>query len=310
LGAFGQVGDAKSAHLAECPESASVLPDRRRRRHVGNSRNQEDMRQDPVAHQLETVGITFAVVTGVTLATQAPPTSARTSTLGLVDVSDCFLQDPPEGKPPLAANPQERHVSTDAPDWNTLGDLLVTRRVQIHSQYKNRRKFVADTHGGGSATSWYRLITSIETGSRDNYSRETLAAMEVAYQLEPGSLARSARSRVLEPKRQVALAQHGSAGFALQPEPSTSDIERQVLDHLRAQAEAADKSIGDILVERGLASAEELTLSEEKRGDRLVKDILESDLPEESKNVLLMDYVGARRHHFREAGLIEGAEEK
>lgn len=201
-------------------------------------------------------------------------------------------------------------MSTDAPDWKILGDLLVTRRVQLHSQYKNRRKFVADTHGGGSETSWYRMVTSIETGSRDNYSRETLAAMEVAYQLEPGSLARSLRSRVLEPTRQVALARQGAGGGPPPHEPPAPDIERQVLDDLRTQAEAADKSIGDILVERGLASAEELTLSEQKRGDQLVKDILESDLPEETKNVLLMDYVGARRHHYRKRSLIEGTEKK
>lgn len=196
-------------------------------------------------------------------------------------------------------------MSTDAPDWKTLGDLLVTRRVQLHPQYKNRRKFVSDTHGGGSEASWYRMITSIETGSRDNYSRETLAAMEVAYQLEPGSLTRSLRTRTLEPRRQDALATSGARGGRLAHEPPASELERQVLEDLRAHAEASDKSIGDILVERGLARPEELTLSEQKRGDRLLKHVIESDLPEETKNILIMDYVGTRRHHYREKGLIE-----
>lgn len=199
-------------------------------------------------------------------------------------------------------------MSTDAPDWKALGDLLVTRRVQLHAQYKNRRKFVADTHGGGSEASWYRMITSIETGNRDNYGRETLAAMEVAYQLEPGSISRSLRTGVLEPKKQEAMA--AVRGSTLAHEPPASAVERQVLEELRAQAEATDRSIGDILVERGLASPEELTLSEEKRGDRYVKDILESNLPEDTKNRVLMDYVGRRRHHYRERGLIENVEEK
>ena len=194
-------------------------------------------------------------------------------------------------------------MSTDAPDWKALGDLLVTRRVQLDSQYKNRRKFVADTHGGSSEPSWYRMITSIETGGRDNYGRETLAAMEIAYQLEPGSLSRSARTKMLEPKKQEAMAAHG-VGPSLPDEPVASDVEHQVLEGLRAKAEANDKSIGDILVERGLASPEELMLSEEKRGDQLVKQILDSNLPDDTKNILLMDYVGNRRHHFRKQGLI------
>ncbi|MEU8151690.1 hypothetical protein [Nonomuraea sp. NPDC048901] len=198
-------------------------------------------------------------------------------------------------------------MSTDAPDWKALGDLLVIRRVQLHPQYKNRRKFVADTHSG-SSDSWYRMITSIETGARDNYGRETLAAMEVAYQLEAGSLARTLRTKVLEPRRREALVPQGAGALAL--EPSASETERRVLDVLRAQAEASDKSIGDILVERGLATRDELTLSEEKRGDRLVDDILQSNLPEETKDRILVDYVGRRRHHFRKEGLIEDPDEK
>ncbi|MFI7644272.1 hypothetical protein [Nonomuraea sp. NPDC049400] len=78
---------------------------------------------------------------------------------------------------------------------------------------------------------------------------------------------------------------------------------------LRKIAEQQEKTIGDILVERGLATPEELTLSEQKRGDRLIKDILESDLPDETKNILIMDYIATRRHHFREQGLIADAEE-
>ncbi len=201
-------------------------------------------------------------------------------------------------------------MSTGAPDWGTLGNLLVRRRVQLNPHYKNRRKFVADTHSG-SEDSWYRMITSIETGARTNYSRETLAAMEIAYQLEPGSLDRSLRTQALEPQRQAAMAAAPvMAGGSAQEAPPASEIERRVLEELRTQAEASDKSIGDILVERGLASPDELMLSEEKRGDPLVKQILESNLPDETKNLLLMDYVGRRRHHFRKEGILGGPEEK
>lgn len=201
-------------------------------------------------------------------------------------------------------------MSTDAPDWRALGDLLVRRRVQLDPHYKNRRRFVTDTHSG-SKDSWYRIITSVETGARTNYSRETLAAMEVAYQLEPGSLVRSLRTGTLEPKvHEVMVAQGAAVGGTPHDAQPTSEIQRRVLEDLRAQAEASAKSIGDILVERGLASPDELMLSEEKRGDPLVGQILESNLPDDTKNILLMDYVGRRRHRFREQGLIGGSEEK
>lgn len=183
-------------------------------------------------------------------------------------------------------------MSTDAPDWKALGDLLVTRRVQLHPQYKNRRKFVADTHSGGSESSWYRLITSIETGNRDNYSRETYATMEVAYQLKPGSLARTLRTGALEPLAQEP--QQPPAGEA------AAGAEHLVLAELRAHAEAQDKTIGDVLVERGLATPEELTVSDDKRFDRILRDVLSSDLPDETKNIILMDYVRERRLSYRE----------
>lgn len=199
-------------------------------------------------------------------------------------------------------------MTTDASDWKALGDLLVIRRVQLHPQYKNRRRFVADTHGGGSEASWYRMITSIETGGRDNYSRETLAAMEVAYELEPGSLRRSLTTGVLEPRKQPALA--GQSGGALGGPESPPDAARQLVQDLRAQAEAADKTIGDVLVERGLATPDELTLSEQKQGDRYVKEILDSDLSQEAKNAILMDYVVSRRRAYRDQGLIPEVNEK
>lgn len=182
-------------------------------------------------------------------------------------------------------------MSTDAPDWKSLGDLLVTRRVQLHPQYKNRRKFVADTNSGGSESSWYRLITSIETGNRDNYSRETYAAMEVAYQLKPGSLTRALRTGVLEPRE------------AAEPdttEATTARDERLVIESIRATAEAQAKTIGEVLVERGLATPAELTVSEHKRFDEIVDDILGSNLPDETKDIILMDYVKERRRTFEQ----------
>lgn len=101
----------------------------------------------------------------------------------------------------------------------------------------------------------------------------------------------------------------GDAGPA-EPVEDVDRVAERLLNQLRSVADREDKSIGDILVERGLATRDELMLSEEKRGDRYVKDILGSNLPEDTKNKILMDYVIDRRHSFRDAGLIGPPEEK
>jgi hypothetical protein len=198
-------------------------------------------------------------------------------------------------------------VTTATPDWTRLGDLLVTRRVQLDPRYKNRRTFVADTHTG-SRDSWYRLITAIETGARSNYSRETIAAIEVAYRLEPGSLVRTRDGGDLEPARELVLANGRDAGNAPPPEQPHSEIEGDLLAAIRSEAIAQDKTIGDVLVERGLATPDELTLSDQKRGDQFVAEILRSDLSDDMKNTILMDYVGHRRHSYKKVGVKEEPE--
>lgn len=87
-------------------------------------------------------------------------------------------------------------------------------------------------------------------------------------------------------------------------------VAARLLDQIRAVAEKEEKSIGDILMERGLATRDELMSSEEKQGDRYVKEILGSNLPEDIKNRALMDYVIDRRQSFRDAGLIGPPKEK
>lgn len=103
-----------------------------------------------------------------------------------------------------------------------------------------------------------------------------------------------------------------AAGYpqASEPDPVTATASggqpnspEDALRELRKIARDEDKSIGDILVERGLATPDELTLSDEKRHDTIVRDILASDLPQKSKNAVLLDYVGRRRHHHDEPGI-------
>jgi hypothetical protein len=74
--------------------------------------------------------------------------------------------------------------------WKRVGDQLVERRVQLDPRYRVRRVFARETCSGTSEDSWYRQITDLESGARDNYTRSTVAAAEAAYQLRPGSIRR------------------------------------------------------------------------------------------------------------------------
>lgn len=83
---------------------------------------------------------------------------------------------------------------------------------------------------------------------------------------------------------------------------------KEAVEELREIAREQDKTIGDLLVERGLATPDELTLSDAKVHDPIVEEILASDLSEETKNSILLDYAERRRYHFRKAGLTENVE--
>ena len=73
---------------------------------------------------------------------------------------------------------------TPSDAWTRLGQLLVQRRIELAPRYRERTKF-ADEVG----IKW-RLLYDIERAKRDSFSAETLAAVEVAYQWQPGSVAR------------------------------------------------------------------------------------------------------------------------
>lgn len=68
------------------------------------------------------------------------------------------------------------------PAWKHLGALLTRRRVELDPRYTNRRVFCEEKEID------YRVISDIEGGRRDNYSGVMITAIEVAYQLTPGSI--------------------------------------------------------------------------------------------------------------------------
>lgn len=184
-------------------------------------------------------------------------------------------------------------MNTAVTAWQRLGDLLVTRRVQLDPRYTSRRTFVAETHSG-KQDSWYRMITSIENGSRDNYSRETLAAVEVAYQLQPGSLGRALEGGDLESLRQPG---HSQAPADTPGRPTSPTAVREAMDGFHSAA--GFKSLAEVLTERGIRSPEELTRSDQTRHDPIVSEILDDpEIPEDAKDRMLAAYSDMRREIF------------
>ena len=77
--------------------------------------------------------------------------------------------------------------------WQRLGRLLKNRRLQIDPDYSNLTRFCRDRNID------YRLAWDIEKGARTNYREVTLAGVEAAYQLDPGSIASALGGGELRP---------------------------------------------------------------------------------------------------------------
>ena len=92
--------------------------------------------------------------------------------------------------------------------WRRLGALLVQRRIELAPRYRQRTAFAEDV-----GIKW-RLLYDIERAKRDSFTPETLAAIEVAYRWQPGSVA-----RVLAGGDPVPLAPPAPPGGARSPDP-------------------------------------------------------------------------------------------
>jgi hypothetical protein len=68
--------------------------------------------------------------------------------------------------------------------WARLGKLLTERRARLDPRYMNRRLFASERGLD------YRLVSDIEKARRQTFEGSTLAAIEAAYQLQPGAIGR------------------------------------------------------------------------------------------------------------------------
>lgn len=140
--------------------------------------------------------------------------------------------------------------------------------------------------------------------SRPTYEAATAFATAIVEHYPPLSplterfLRAAGYRRLAEQDATEALSLSGALTPDTASERSAATVQ-EALEQVRAIATQENKSVGDVLVDRGLATRDELALSGDARGGRIVREILESSLSEETKNVLLMNYVGARGHLYR-----------
>lgn len=87
------------------------------------------------------------------------------------------------------------HSVTSDPgqDWQRLGELLIRRRLDLDPRYRNRQVFAAERGVE------YRIVSDFERHRRSNYHAVTIAEIERAYDLPPGSVGRVLAGGDLEP---------------------------------------------------------------------------------------------------------------
>ena len=104
-----------------------------------------------------------------------------------------------------------------------LGSLLIRRRHELDPRYRNREFFAKETGVHR------RVLYEIERSKRDNFTDLTLAAVEVAYRLRRGSIARILAGGDPEPLEETSPQDRGEAPQEYTPE----DVERITSDFVK-----------------------------------------------------------------------------
>lgn len=87
----------------------------------------------------------------------------------------------PPRKAPRPSKPKPQELDKQA--WERLGHLLARRRIEMDNRYRNLEQFCRERN-----VDW-RACWDVEHARPRNWRRESLVALEVAYKLEPGSIA-------------------------------------------------------------------------------------------------------------------------
>ena len=117
-------------------------------------------------------------------------------------------------------------MPTDRADaWTRLGQLLVERRIDLNPRYKNRRTFCEERGVD------YKVVSDIETTKRTNFGRDTIAHLEVGYEVKAGGIQAVLDGATTLPPRESQNPFEGvdNVEEALRNLPGLADEHRQIM---------------------------------------------------------------------------------
>jgi hypothetical protein len=197
----------------------------------------------------------------------------------------------------LLCRPTKEESVTPRHGWERLARILIDRRGELDPVYKSRLKFAADTGLNE------RLISDLENARRTSYRGATLRAVEVAYRWAPGSIARvveelgeptpldkgqPAPTQALEDLATIedvsavhTLALRQRAPW-LVAELHRLDVDVEgITQHMQALRDIGARfgySVGDLLLEAGTVTREELQVSPTYASTPLSQERLDAEI--------------------------------
>lgn len=159
-------------------------------------------------------------------------------------------------------------------DWRRLADAVIRRRTELGMTQQDVQA------AGGPATA---TVRNIEGAHQTSYRGVILSRLEKALGWRPGSV--------------EAILASGEATLTQPSNPHSGDLRERVRSAFHS------KTLGDLLVERGIRQRDELVISDEYEiwSDKFITDLLEADEFEDAfVNRWLSSYSNMRREIFEE----------
>lgn len=176
-------------------------------------------------------------------------------------------------------------------DWQRLAARAVARRTSLGMTQQDVQA------AGGPAVA---TIRHIEGANKTRYRGTILGRLEIALRWTPGSVEQILAGG--EPG--ILAAELGDASLppleASLAGRATSDATRRVMSDLRGRAYSENRSLVEVLIEEGFLEPDELIIPDSLPPDRTIKEIIASNIPEETKATLIRLHLENRAKRFEE----------
>lgn len=166
----------------------------------------------------------------------------------------------------------------------------------------------AAAKAGMSTDNWGHIERGYQSMGRDQEPRvvippaDTLAHMAKAVNISPEELTAIGRADAADALRDL----QQRAAVAVPAAPAVNgerSAARHLLDSLRARAVEGDRSLGEMLVDEGLADPEELIIPDAMPPDPTIEEINASNISEETKAKLIRLHLENRARRFEASRL-------